>query len=130
MSAVRVIVTGLHVTDTRRAHTFYTEVLGFRDVLVVPDEELYIVGPSTGWEQGCQINLEPIEDPLTRAFTEHQLRQGLTALMLGVPDAETEYRRLKERGDLVFREELTRDAIGLHFQIEDTVGNILSIHTG
>ena len=119
----------LHVTDTHRAYDFYTEVLGFRDVLVVPDKELYILGPSTGWEQGCQINLEPIPDELTRRYCEHQLREGLTALMLGVPDAETEYRRLKELGGLVFREELTKDAIGLHFQIEDTVGNILSIHT-
>ena len=127
---MHVIVTGLHVTDAHRAYDFYTGVLGFRDVLVVPDQELYILGPSTGWEQGCQINLEPITDPLTRAFTEHQFRTGLTALMLGVHDAEMEYRRLKQRGDIVFREELTRDVIGLHFQIEDTVGNILSIHTG
>lgn len=126
---MRVLVTGLHVTDARRAHAFYTEVLGLRDVLVVPERELYILGPSTGWELGCQINLEPIEDPMTRAYCEYQLREGLTALMLGVDDAELEYRRLKSRGDLVFREELTRDAIGLHFQIEDTVGNILSIHT-
>ena len=126
---MRVIVTGLHVTDTHRAYDFYTQVLGFRDVLVVPDKELYILGPSTGWEQGCQINLEPIPDELTRRYCEHQLREGLTALMLGVPDAETEYRRLKELGGLVFREELTKDAIGLHFQVEDTVGNILSIHT-
>lgn len=127
---MHVIVTGLHVTDTHRAYAFYTEVLGFRDVLVVPDKELYIVGPSSGWERGCQINLEPIEDPLTRAYCEHQFREGLAALMLGVDDAELEYRRLKDRGDLVFREELTRDVLGLHFQIEDTVGNILSIHTG
>lgn len=126
---MRVIVTGLHVSDAHRAYTFYTEVLGFRDVLVVPDKELFILGPGSGWEQGCQINLEPIEDPMTRAYTEYQLRQGLTALMLGVPDAELEYRRLKARGDIVFREELTKDAIGLHFQIEDGVGNILSIHT-
>ena len=126
---MHVIVTGLHVTDAHRAYAFYTEVLGFRDVLVVPGESLYIIGPSTGWERGCQVNLEPIEDAMTREFTEHQLRAGLPALMLGVPDAKAEYRRLRARGDVVFREDLTHDAIGVHFQIEDTVGNILSIHT-
>ena len=126
---MRVLVTGLHVTDVRRAHAFYTQVLGLREVLVVPAHDLCILGPSSGWEMGAQINLEPIPDELTRRYCEHQLREGLTALMLGVPDAETEYRRLKELGGLVFREELTKDAIGLHFQIEDTVGNILSIHT-
>ena len=126
---MRVIVTGIPVTDARRAYRFYTEVLGFRDVLVVPQHDLYILGPSTGWELGCQINLEPVTDPLTRAYQRHCLEEGLPVLMLGVPDAELEYRRLKERGDLTFRLELTRDAIGLHFQIEDTVGNILSIHT-
>lgn len=126
---MRVLVTGLHVTDSRRGYAFYTQVLGFRDVLVVPDKELYILGPGSGWEQGCQINLEPIDDHVTRAYCEHQLREGLTALMLGVNDAELEYRRLKDRGGIVFREELTRDSLGLHFQIEDTVGNILSIHT-
>lgn len=126
---MRVLVTGVQVTDAARAYDFYTGVLGMRDVLVVPDKELFILGPSSGWEQGCQINLEPIDDPLTRAYCQFRLRTGLTALMLGVDDAELEYRRLKERGDIVFREELTRDVIGLHFQIEDTVGNILSIHT-
>ena len=94
----------------------------------MPEQEPYIVGPSTGWEQGCQINLEPIEDPLTRAFTEHRFRCGLTA-DARVHDAELEYRRLQERGDIVFREEPTRDVLGLHFRIEDTVGNVLSVHT-
>lgn len=126
---MRVLVTGLYVDDPRGAYTFYTEVLGFRDVLVVPDQELFILGPSTGWEMGCQINLEPIDDPVTRAHHEHEFREGRASIMLGVDDAEDEYRRLKARGDIVFREELTQDAIGLHFQIEDTVGNILSIHT-
>ena len=126
---MRIIVTGLYVDDPHQAYAFYTQVLGFRDVLVVPDKDLFILGPSTGWEMGCQINLEPIEDEVTRAYCEHQLREGRASVMLGVNDAEDEYRRLKARGDIVFREELTQDAIGLHFQIEDTVGNILSIHT-
>ncbi|MGN7249231.1 VOC family protein [Janibacter anophelis] len=126
---MRVIVTGVHVTDPHRAHAFYTEVLGMRDVVVVPEHELFIVGPSTGWEQGCQIVLERIEDPVVQAYCERQHREGNSALMLGVPDAELEYRRLKERGDIVFHEELTKDILGLHFQIDDTVGNILSIHT-
>ncbi len=124
---MRVLVTNIHVTDPKKAYTFYTEVLGFRDVLVVPDRDLYILGPSTGWEQGAQINLEPMTDPLTRAFQRHCLEEGLPVLMLAVPDAELEYWRLKELG-LTFRLELTRDAIGLHFQVEDGVGNIVSIH--
>ena len=125
---MRVMVAGIHVTDPAAAYTFYTEVLGFRDVLVVPQHDLYILGPGTGWERGCQINLEPIRDEAVRRYQEHCLREGLPVVMLGVADAELEYRRLKEREDLVFRLELTRDAIGLHFQIEDTVGNVLSIH--
>ena len=125
---MRVIVTGIHVTDPRAAHDFYTGVLGFRDVLVAPQHDLYILGPSTGWEQGCQINLEPIRDEVVRRYQEHCLREGLPVVMLGVADAELEYRRLKELG-LVFREELTRSEIGLHFQVEDGVGNIVSIHT-
>jgi predicted enzyme related to lactoylglutathione lyase len=126
---MRPIVTGVHVTDPVRAHAFYTEVLGLREVVVVPDQELYILGPSTGWEQGCQIVLEPIVDPVTRAYCEQEHREGHSAIMLGVPDAELEYRRLTARGDVTFHEELTKDVLGLHFQIDDTVGNILSIHT-
>lgn len=126
---MRVLVTGVHVTDSRRAYAFYTDVLGLRDVVVVPDHELYILGPSTGWEEGAQIVLEPIEDPVTRAYCEHQHREGNSALMLGVPDAELEYRRLKDLGGVIFHEELTKDVLGLHFQIDDTVGNILSIHS-
>ena len=34
---MRVIVTAVHVTDARRAYAFYSEVLGMRDVVVVPD---------------------------------------------------------------------------------------------
>ena len=125
---MRVLVTGLHVTDVRRAHAFYTQVVGLREVLVVPAHDLCILGPSSGWEMGAQINLEPIEDDATRAWSEHQLRAGLAALMLAVDDVEREYHRLCDRGDVVVREELTQDVIGLHFQIEDGVGNILSIH--
>jgi predicted enzyme related to lactoylglutathione lyase len=125
---VRVLVAGIHVNDGPKAYDFYTQVLGWRDALVVHSEQLYILGPSTGWEMGCQINLEPITDEITRRFQEHQFREGLTALMLAVHDVEAEYERLRARGDIVFRLELTHDAIGKHFQIEDTVGNVLSIH--
>lgn len=126
---MRVLVTGIHVTDPAAAYAFYTEVLGFQDVLVVPQHDLYILGQSDGSPHGAQINLEPIEDPAIRAYQQHCLREGLPVLMLGVPDAELEYWRLKEAG-LTFREELTRSEIGLHFQVEDGVGNVLSIHTG
>lgn len=125
---MRVMVAGIHVTDPAAAYSFYTEVLGFRDVLVVPQHDLYILGPGTGWERGCQINLEPIRDEAVRRYQEHCLREGLPVLMLAVADAELEYWRLKQAG-LTFREELTRSEIGLHFQVEDGVGNILSIHT-
>jgi predicted enzyme related to lactoylglutathione lyase len=126
---VRVLVTAVHVTDVHRAYAFYSQVLGLRDVVTVPEQDLYILGPSTGWEQGCQVILEPVSDPVTRAHCEREHREGNSALMMGVPDAELEYRRLKERGDIIFREELTQDVLGLHFQVDDTVGNILSIHT-
>jgi catechol 2,3-dioxygenase-like lactoylglutathione lyase family enzyme len=40
---MRVKMCGLHVTDPAQAFGFYTDVLGFEELMAVPEAGLYIV---------------------------------------------------------------------------------------
>ena len=116
---MRVLLTAIHVTDPARAHRFYTQVLGFVDVLVAPEHELYVVGPPDDPTGGCQISLEPRDRPEIRAAAEEVYSRKSAVVMLAVDDAESEYHRLGRLG-VTFHEHLTKDHLGLHFAVSYT----------
>jgi catechol 2,3-dioxygenase-like lactoylglutathione lyase family enzyme len=102
---MKIALTSVFVDDPSTAFRFYTEVLGFREKMYVPDAGLAIaVSPEE--PDGTGLLLEPNGNPIARTYQEACYKQGLPVIVFGVADVHGEYQRLKELG-VVFRGEPT-----------------------
>jgi predicted enzyme related to lactoylglutathione lyase len=123
---MRVKMCSIHVTDPADAFTFYTQTLGFEELLVIPDAHLYIVR-SPEDRDGVGLLLEPSDNPIARAYKEGVYELGIPTIVFGVKDVQTEYERLKSL-DVMFIGEPTADESGTHAVFDDTCGNYVQIH--
>jgi catechol 2,3-dioxygenase-like lactoylglutathione lyase family enzyme len=119
-------MSSIHVTDPADAFTFYTETLGFEELLVIPDAYLYIVR-SPEDRDGVGLLLEPSNNPVARAYKEGVYELGIPTIVFGVKDVQAEYGRLKSL-DVRFTGEPTTDESGTHAVFDDTCGNYVQIH--
>jgi predicted enzyme related to lactoylglutathione lyase len=71
--------------------------------------------------------LEPNDSPIARAYQSALYQAGLPAIVLGVPDVQQVYRRLKNMG-VVFQSEPVISEHGTQAVFDDTCGNFVQIH--
>ncbi len=117
---------GIHVDDPARAFDFYTGVLGFEELLAVPEASLYVVR-SPEERQGTGLLLEPGDSPVAKAYKEGVYALGMPAIVFGVPDVRAEHDRLVAAG-VRFTAEPVTDQSGTHAVFDDTCGNFVQIH--
>ena len=122
---MKIALTNVYVHSPELAFAFYTEVLGFVPRLYVPEASLAIVA-SPEVPDGTGLLLEPNEHPLAKAYQQGIYAAGFPAIVLGVADLHSEYRRLRERG-VVFRGEPAQSEVGLLAIFEDTCGNLIQL---
>jgi predicted enzyme related to lactoylglutathione lyase len=123
---VKIKLVSLPVNDPIEAFKFYTEVLGFIEVMYVPDAYLAIVA-SPEQPDGTGLLLEPNNNPITSTFQEGVYKAGLPIIVFGVDDVQQEYQRLRERG-VVFTQEPTIEEWGTTAVFDDTCGNLIQLH--
>jgi predicted enzyme related to lactoylglutathione lyase len=123
---MRVKMCSIHVDDPALAFTFYTTTLGFEELLVVPEANLYIV-KSPEDPDGVGLLLEPSDHPVARAYKEGVYGAGIPTIVFGVKDVQAEYAKLTSAG-VRFTGEPTTDESGLHAVFDDTCGNYVQIH--
>jgi predicted enzyme related to lactoylglutathione lyase len=124
---MRIKMCGIHVNDPAEAFTFYTETLGFEELLAVPDANLYIVR-SPEDPDGVGLLLEPSDNPVARAYKEGVYGAGIPTIVFGVKDVRAEYARLMSAG-VRLTGEPTTDESGTHAVFDDTCGNYIQIHS-
>jgi predicted enzyme related to lactoylglutathione lyase len=124
--AMRIKMCSIHVNDPAQAFTFYTQILGFDELLVIPDANLYIV-KSPEDPDGVGLLLEPSDNPIARAYKEGVYGAGMPTIVFGVKDVQAEYARLTSAG-VRFSGEPTVDEAGTHAVFDDTCGNYIQIH--
>ncbi len=121
-----IALTSIPVNDPIAAFRFYTEVLGFKEKLFMPEMMLAIV-VSAEDPDGAALLLEPNNNPITKPYQEAVYAKNLPIIVLGSKDIQADYERLKGLG-VVFRSEPKKTDWGTQAMFEDTFGNLIRIH--
>ena len=125
---MKISVTSVFVDDPLKAFKFYTEVLGFRERLFMPEANLAIVA-SPEDPEGTGLLLEPNDNPVAKTYQEGLYKTGLPVIVFSVPDVPREYERLSRAG-VVFRQPPTPTEAGLAAVFDDTCGNFIELFQG
>lgn len=125
---MKISVTSVFVDDPLKAFKFYTEVLGFRERLFMPEANLAIVA-SPEDPEGTGLLLEPNDNPVAKTYQEGLYKTGLPVIVFSVPDVPREYERLSRAG-VVFRQPPTPTEAGLAAVFDDTCGNFIQLFQG
>ena len=123
---MRIKMCSVHVNDPSAAFDFYTSVLGFEELLTMPEHQLYVV-KSPEDPTGVGLLLEPSDNRVSTKYAQGLRALGLPAIVFGSPDVRAEYERLSALG-VHFIGEPTTDATGTSVLFDDTCGNLIQLH--
>lgn len=119
-------LTSIFVHDPVAAHKFYTEVLGFVSVMLMPEAYLAIVA-SPEDPKGTALMLEPNTNPIAKTYQDGLYQSNIPVMTFGTENLDEDYEKLKSRG-VVFRREPKRNEWGYDTIFEDTFGNLVQLH--
>lgn len=123
---MKISMTGIPVDDPIKAYKFYTEVLGFQELMYMPDHQLAnVVSPEA--PDGTALLLEPRGDDFAKTFQEKVHSAGLPIIIFGVDDIQSEYDRMKAAG-VEFKSEPKTTEWGTQAIFNDTCGNWVQLH--
>ena len=124
---MRIVLTGIFVSDQDEALKFYTETLGFVKKHDVPAGEhkwLTVVSPED--PDGTELLLEPNVNPVAQAYQKGLFEQGIPANSFGVTDIQAEYEKLKSLGVTFTMEPTDLGTVSIAV-FDDTCGNLIQI---
>jgi len=122
---MRIAMTSVSVIDPIAAFKFYTEVLGFKEKLYIPEAYIAIV-VSPEDPDGTTLLLEPRGNLNSDKYFEGIYEAGLPVIVFGVADVQAEYESLKGRG-VTFKNAPLKTDWGIEAIFDDTCGNYLQI---
>ena len=124
---MRIKMCSIHVQNPAEAFKFYTETLGFEELMAMPEHQLFIVkSPDEG--QGTGLLLEPSDNPIGESYMKGVYDAGMAAIVFGVPDVQAEYERLTAKG-VKFTGEPEVDPSGAMSAVfDDSCGNLIQLH--
>jgi len=123
---MRIAMTSVSVRDPIEAFMFYTQKLGFKEKLFMPEMKLAIV-VSPEDEDGTTLLLEPRGNLGSDIFFDGIYNAGMPVIVFGVDNVEAEFERLKDKG-VVFKQAPTKTEWGTQAIFDDTCGNFIQIH--
>jgi catechol 2,3-dioxygenase-like lactoylglutathione lyase family enzyme len=116
------------VDDQRKAHEFYTEILGFTTRHDIPMWEdtwwLTVVSPQD--PEGMELLLEPSGHPAVKPYRDALIEDGIPLAQFAVDDVQAEYDRLRGLG-VEFTQEPTDIGPAIVAVFDDTCGNLIQI---
>jgi predicted enzyme related to lactoylglutathione lyase len=116
----------IHVKDPAAAFEFYTQTLGFVELMAMPEHNLFIVRAANE-EDGVGLLLEPSHNPIGADYMNRLYASAIPAIVFGVDDVQAEFERLRELG-VEFRGEPTTDPSGTIATFDDGCGNFVRLH--
>ena len=122
---MKISLTSIFVDDPVKAHTFYTETLGFRSKEFSAASQLAII-VSDEDPDGTALLLEPRGDSFGLEYQTKVYESGLPTIVFSVNDLKSTVNRLRSLG-VVFRDDLAKPAWGLENMFEDTCGNLIML---
>ncbi|WP_238419552.1 VOC family protein [Gordonia sp. 'Campus'] len=125
---MRITITSVFVDDQRKAHDFYTNVLGFTVRHDIPMGEdtwwLTVVSPED--PEGTELLLEPAGHPAVKPYRDALVEDGIPLAQFSVADTQAEYERLTNLG-VEFTQEPTDVGMAVVAVFDDTCGNLIQI---
>ncbi|PKZ62918.1 glyoxalase/bleomycin resistance/extradiol dioxygenase family protein [Gordonia terrae] len=125
---MRLTLMSVFVDDQRKAHEFYTEILGFTTRHDIPMGEdtwwLTVVSPQD--PEGMELLLEPSGHPAVKPYRDALIEDGIPLAQFAVDDVQAEYDRLRGLG-VEFTQEPTDIGPAVVAVFDDTCGNLIQI---
>lgn len=122
---MKIAMTSIHVDDPQEAFKFYTEKLGFKEQMYMPEADLAIV-VSKEDPEGTTLLLEPSGNPIAKKYKEGLYEEDIPVIVFGTDDIQNEYEKLKEKG-VEFSKEPTKTDWGYEAVFDDTCGNLIQL---
>ena len=122
---MRIGMVGVLVEDPSAALEHYTTVLGFEEVMHMPEAMVAVVKSPLD-PDGVQLLLEPVGEGY---FLEHKQKlyeMGMPVMTLMAPDIQKTFEELKAKG-VVFKKEPTKTDWGTEAIFDDGLGNYLHL---
>ena len=123
---MKIALVSIFVSDPMKAHTYYTEVLGFTSRLYMPEHYLAIIC-SPEDPNGVGVLLEPNQNPIASNYQDALWKANLPCMVFGTDNIQGDYERLKAKG-VVFRKEPVKTQWGTETVFEDGFGNLIQLH--
>lgn len=122
---MKIQLTSIYVNDPTEAFKFYTETLGFKEQMYMPEAFLAIVVAPEAPE-GTALLLEPSDNPIAKEYMTKLYEAELPPIVFSTEDIQKEYERLKDLG-VEFKKEPTKTDWGYEALFDDTCGNWIQI---
>ena len=125
---MHIAMVSVMVDDPAKAFKYYTEVLGFEEVMYQPEAYLAIVKSTTAAD-GPMLLLEPLQPggiEIAKKFKEEIYNMGLPYMSFGAADIAKTVEELKAKG-VVFKKDLTKTDWGYEAVFDDDNGNYLQL---
>lgn len=122
---MKIAMVSVFVNNPLEAHQFYTEVLGFKSYLYMPEAYLAIV-VSPEAPDSTTILLEPNNNPIASTYQSALYTSNLPCITFSTSDIQAEYEKLKTKG-VVFKKAPTKTDWGIESVFEDTCGNLIQL---
>lgn len=124
---VKIAMVSVMVEDPVKAFQYYTEVLGFEEVMYDPEHYLAILKSPID-KDGPTILLEPTEPggiPITKEFKERIYEMGLPIISFSSENIAETVKELKSKG-VKFKKDLTKTDWGYEAVFDDN-GNYIQL---
>ena len=122
-----ITVTSVLVDDQKKAHDFYTRVLGFETKNDIPlGDHFWLTVVSPTYPNGVELLLEPDAHPAAKVFKAALVEDGIPFTSFGVDDTVVEFDRLTALG-VVFVQEPSVQGPVTTAVFDDTCGNLIQI---
>lgn len=122
---MKIGTTSVFVTDPVAAFKFYTEVLGFKEKLFLPNKWISIV-VSADDPDGTSLMLEPNHNAIARNYQTALYKAGIPCIVFTSKNVRQEFERLSSLG-VKFRKEPKKTKDGVEAYFEDGFGNIIML---
>ena len=125
---MKIAMVSVFVEDPAKAFKYYTEVLGFEEVMYSPEDYLAIV-KSTLDPNGTNLLLEPILPggiEIAKTYKETLYGMEMPVITFSVTDIQKTFDELKTKG-VIFKKNPVKTGYGFEAVFDDANGNFIQL---
>jgi len=126
---MKIAMVSVFVEDPVKAFKYYTEVLGFEEVMYSPENYLVIVKSPLD-PNGVSLLLEPLEPgglEIAKKYKHELYKIGMPVISFSGNDIQKTFEELKAKG-VKFKKEPTKTDYGFEAVFDDNNGNYIQLY--